>query len=51
VGYIDPEIQFGPNFGITEGFTSNTNNSLILSFSGNIVIEEVVDNFQSFPIN
>jgi hypothetical protein len=36
---------------ITNKFTSNIDNPLIITFSGNIVIKKVVDNFVTFPKN
>jgi hypothetical protein len=47
-GNIDPEIQDSHKFRDHKQITCNTNNLLILLFSGNLVIVKVVDNFLSF---
>jgi hypothetical protein len=46
---LTPKNKLVQNFKITNRFTSNTNNSLILMFSGNIVNNKVVYNFLMFP--
>jgi hypothetical protein len=49
VGDIDPKYRLVRYSRITNRFTSNTNNFLILTFSGNLVNKKNVDNFLSFP--
>jgi hypothetical protein len=48
-GDNDPENRLVRNFRIPNRFSSNTNNSLIMTFSGKLVNTKVVDNFLSFP--
>jgi hypothetical protein len=49
VGDNGPENRLVRNFRIPNRFNSNTNNSLIMTFSGKLVNTKVVDNFLSFP--
>jgi hypothetical protein len=45
VGDNDPVNRLVRNFRIPNRFNSNTNNSLIMTFSGKLVNTKVVDNF------
>jgi hypothetical protein len=45
---LTPRYRLVRNFMITKRFTSNTNNSMILMFSGNIVNKKVIYNFLAF---
>jgi hypothetical protein len=45
---LTPKYRLVQNFRITNRFTSNTDNSLILMFYGNLINKNTVDNFLSF---
>jgi hypothetical protein len=45
---LTPKYRLVQNFRITNRFTSNTDNSLIVTFSGTLVNKKVVDDFLRF---